>query len=124
MTIPLIVLAAGALLAGLIGVPEIMVHGLPESVEHVLTFFNSWLVPSVLPASPEPHEHAVEWGLMAAATLISLGGIGLAAALYRGNPSPTREQRAEFLRRLTFWEWRPDEAAQAWAWILRVTECD
>ena len=49
---------------------------------------------------------------------------GAAAALYRGNPRPTREQRAEFLRRLTFWEWRPDEAAQAWAWILRVTECD
>ena len=47
---------------------------------------------------------------------------GAAAALYRGNPQPTREQRAEFLRRLTWWEWRPDEAAQAWAWILRVIE--
>lgn len=46
---------------------------------------------------------------------------GAAAALYRGNPNPTREQRAEFLRRLTFWEWRPDEAAQAWDWILTVT---
>jgi len=98
MTIPLIVLAAGALLAGLIGVPEIMVHGLPESVEHVLTFFNSWLVPSVLPASPEPHEHAVEWGLMAAATLISLGGIGLAAALYRGGISRTAESAKEKLK--------------------------
>ena len=30
---------------------------------------------------------------------------GAAAALYRGNPAPTREQRAEFLRRLSWWEW-------------------
>lgn len=45
---------------------------------------------------------------------------GAALALYRGNQSPTREQRAEFLRRLTWWEWRPDEAAQAWDWIERV----
>lgn len=48
---------------------------------------------------------------------------GAAAALYAGNPAPTREQRAEFLRRLTWWEWRPDEAPQAWDWIARVIEC-
>ena len=45
---------------------------------------------------------------------------GAALALYRGNPNPTREQRAEFLRRLTWWEWRPSEAIDAWAWIKRV----
>lgn len=45
---------------------------------------------------------------------------GAAAALYRHGPNPNREERAEFLRKLTWWEWRPSEAAQAWAWIERV----
>lgn len=45
---------------------------------------------------------------------------GAAAALYWGNPAPTREQRAEFLRRLSWWEWSRNDAAQAWAWIRRV----
>ncbi len=89
MTLPLVVLAGGAVLAGLIGVPQIMTHGLPDSVEHVLTFFHHWLVPSVLPIGPEPHEHIVEWGLMAAALSISLVGIGVAAWLYRGGISRT-----------------------------------
>jgi NADH-quinone oxidoreductase subunit L len=89
MTLPLVVLAVGAVLVGLIGVPAVMLHGVPEPVEHALSFFSSWLVPSVLPASPEPHEHAVEWGLMAFALVISLAGIGLAARLYRGGISET-----------------------------------
>jgi hypothetical protein len=42
---------------------------------------------------------------------------GAAAALYRGNPNPTREQRAEFLRRLSFFEWSRDDAPAAWAFI-------
>jgi len=46
---------------------------------------------------------------------------GAAFALYRDNPNPTAEQRMQFLRRLTWWEWRPAEAAQAWQWIERVT---
>lgn len=45
---------------------------------------------------------------------------GAAAALYLGNPAPTREQRAEFLRRLSWWEWSRNDAAQAWVWIRRV----
>ncbi len=42
---------------------------------------------------------------------------GAAYALYRNNPNPTREQRAEFLARLTWWEWNRTEAAAAWDWI-------
>jgi hypothetical protein len=87
MTIPLAVLAGGAVLAGLIGVPAIMTHGLPEPLEHFFGFFTHWLVPSVLPANPEPHSHAVEWGLMGAATALSVGGIALSAWLYRGGIS-------------------------------------
>lgn len=46
---------------------------------------------------------------------------GAAAALYAGSSAPTREQRAEFLRRLSWWEWGRGEAAAAWAWIRKVT---
>ena len=46
---------------------------------------------------------------------------GAALALYGGNPAPTKEQRAEFLARLSWFNWRPAEAAQAWAWIERAT---
>lgn len=42
---------------------------------------------------------------------------GAAAALYRGDPNPTREQRAEFLRRLSWFEWSRDHAPAAWAFI-------
>lgn len=45
---------------------------------------------------------------------------GAALALYRDNPAPSRTDRAEFLRRLGWWNWRPNEARQAWAWIQEV----
>lgn len=47
---------------------------------------------------------------------------GAALALYGGNPAPTIEQRADFLARLSWFNWQPAEAAQAWAWIKRATE--
>lgn len=46
---------------------------------------------------------------------------GAAFTLYRNNPNPTREQRAEFLRRLGWWNWRPCEATDAWKWIMKAT---
>lgn len=46
---------------------------------------------------------------------------GAAAALYRGNPAPTREQRLDFLNRLTWWNWSRLEADGAWEWIEKVT---
>lgn len=45
---------------------------------------------------------------------------GAARALYRGNREPTREQRAEFLRRLGWWNWKPGEAPAAWQWMGKV----
>ncbi|UHQ21893.1 hypothetical protein LVB77_14585 [Lysobacter sp. 5GHs7-4] len=42
---------------------------------------------------------------------------GAALALYCGNPYPSREQRLEFLRSLAWWQWKPTEAAAAWAFI-------
>lgn len=42
---------------------------------------------------------------------------GAAFALYRDNPTPTREQRLEFLRSLAYWQWAPPEALEAWKFI-------
>ncbi|MFO0574546.1 MAG: NADH-quinone oxidoreductase subunit L [Polyangia bacterium] len=107
MTLPLVVLAAGSVLAGLIGMPEVIAHAFPEKLEHVFTFFTSWLTRGaegqglgLLPPSPEPHGHALEWGLMAGATAVSLIGIGLAARLYRGGISDTARGLAQSLKPL------------------------
>ncbi len=47
---------------------------------------------------------------------------GAAAALYGSNlcnpNTPTPAQRLEFLRSLAWWNWRPSEAAAAWAYLL------
>jgi len=47
---------------------------------------------------------------------------GAAGALYAGNIAPDEKSRLEFLSRLSYWNWKPDEAAQAWRFIRRV--CD
>jgi hypothetical protein len=48
---------------------------------------------------------------------------GAAHALYGRNASPSREDRIDFLRRLSWWEWGICDAPQAWQWIRRVTAC-
>lgn len=45
---------------------------------------------------------------------------GAGYALYKDNPNPTREQRAQFLRNLSWWNWAPSEALEAWAFIRDV----
>lgn len=46
---------------------------------------------------------------------------GAGLALYARNRAPGPDQRAEFLRRLGWWNWSPVEAPGAWEWIKRVT---
>lgn len=49
---------------------------------------------------------------------------GAAVAIYgqdlRAPVNPTREQRRRFLQNLAWWQWRPDEAEQAWRFLLPV----
>lgn len=45
---------------------------------------------------------------------------GAAATLYRGNPAPSREQRSEFLRRLSWFEWGRSEAPEAWSFVRKM----
>ena len=113
MTGPLVVLACLALVAGLVGVPHVMSHN------SVLNLLPNWVGHSVDPvwtdkgysllmaapldangqaidigkASVLPHmSAALEWGLMAVATMVGLLGIGLAYALYGKGPSPWVER--------------------------------
>jgi hypothetical protein len=74
MTIPLGVLAAGSVAIGALGVPE--------AFRENSNLFEEWLVPSNFAPLVSHEGAAVEWGLMAVATLVSLGGIALAWRLY------------------------------------------
>lgn len=42
---------------------------------------------------------------------------GAAFALYRNNPSPSIQEREEFLQSLAWWQWTPQEAVAAWAYL-------
>lgn len=43
---------------------------------------------------------------------------GAAMALYRHGPAPTPAQRLEFLRSLAHWQYTPEEAKEAWTYLL------
>jgi hypothetical protein len=43
---------------------------------------------------------------------------GAAAALYSQSPSPTPVQRLKFLQSLAYWQWTPEEARDAWQYLL------
>ena len=73
MTVPLVILAAGAAVAGFVGLP-------PVFGGHNL--LGTWLEPAV---GPEPHVAAsLEWGVMGTSTLIVGAGIGLAYLFFGG----------------------------------------
>ncbi len=72
MTIPLMLLAVGAVAAGWFGIPPLLGGG---------AHFAEFLKPVV--GHPEFHAtHAEEWGVMALSTTIALIGLGLAAFFY------------------------------------------
>ena len=85
MLVPLILLAAGSVVAGFVGVPHFLGgESLPNLFEH-------WLAP-ILPATMAGEEAAPlsEWAAMAVALLASFAGIAAGFALYRNGPLPER----------------------------------
>ncbi len=102
MTVPLVVLATGATVAGFIGLPHLEKLHLP-SIVHGLA---SWLEPSVTPtwympnaAAPMPIAgHAADATtlvLMGVALTIGVVGIGIAYMLYGRGVSPTVDRLVE-----------------------------
>ena len=86
MTVPLMVLAAGSVLAGYVGLPA--VSGLPNLFEH-------FLEPVLEPAhhalrevlhAPVPG-HATEWALMGASVAVGLIGIFVGRHLFKTSPT-------------------------------------
>ncbi len=86
MTVPLMLLAAGSVLAGYVGLPA--VSGLPNLFEH-------FLEPVLEPAhhalrevlnAPVPG-HATEWALMAASVAVGLIGIFVGRHLFKTSPA-------------------------------------
>ena len=113
MTVPLIVLAAGSLLLGFLGVPEAL-GGSNRFVE--------FLAPSLAAAHPHHVSHATEYVLMALSVAVALAGILLAWRWY-GAPGATAEvpsaaaqafhAKTGVLGRLVENKWFVDEGIEA-----------
>jgi NADH-quinone oxidoreductase subunit L len=118
MTVPLMVLAAGSVLAGYLGIPAVIGH-----VAHVGNFFEGFLDPVFEPAHhalatvfPHPAEGAgLEWGLMFASVAVATAGIFLARYFYKSRPDLPAQLAQTFAapHRLLFNKYYVDEVYSA-----------
>ena len=94
MTVPLMVLAVGAVCAGFVGVPVAL--GGSNAIEHFLE--PSFTVPGAAHAAEEAHHlsHAAELGLMVFSVLIAAGGIWFAYRNYVKQPEAAEELAASW----------------------------
>jgi NADH-quinone oxidoreductase subunit L len=102
ITVPLAILAFGALLVGFLGMP---------AWAHLPDWWSEWLhgVVASVPGAEE-HHHDSQSGMVAliAGSVAGLGGIGLAYAKYYGKPWQPAQQLAP-LHQLLMDKWRVDE---------------
>jgi NADH-quinone oxidoreductase subunit L len=112
MRIPLLVLAAGAVLAGFVGVPRVLSFG------RDLNWFHRWLEPVIVaPQGLEAGEHNVgvgmEWALILIAVIVAAGGWFLARRTYGGDDGVERDRsfaaRFPALHRLLLHKYYVDE---------------
>ena len=109
MTVPLMVLAAGSILAGWLGTPKIL-H-LPEFFRG----FEGWLEPVFEPVPALAHEaaehasEAMEWFMMGVSIVIAIGGIMLARYIYMKLRADQRPSGG-VLYPVLFNKWYVDEA--------------
>jgi NADH-quinone oxidoreductase subunit L len=99
MTLPLQVLAVGAVLAGYLGVPLILgaLVGLPNYFEHFLeSVFEPALHTLTQVFTHVSHDHAAEWGLMGASVTVGLLGIFTARFFYKQRPDIPERLAAAF----------------------------
>jgi NADH-quinone oxidoreductase subunit L len=89
MTVPLMILAGGSILAGYLGIPAVIGHWV-----HVPNLFEGFLHPVLANAHhaleqvfPHPlHDESMEWWLMFASVLVAVAGLFLARFLYKSRP--------------------------------------
>jgi NADH-quinone oxidoreductase subunit L len=105
MTIPLVVLAVGAIFAGFIGLPGVLGG----------SQFAHWLEP-VIHAHEDAHaSHALEWGLMGVSIAVASFGVFLAYLMYLGqtlSPEIFANLAGGFFYRLFDRKWYFDEVYQ------------
>ena len=92
MTVPLAILAIGAMVAGFVGIPAAL--GGNNAIEHFLE--PSLAVATAVPAAHM--SHAGELGLMALSVLISVSAIGLAYRFYVQRPELAERMRNQWAR--------------------------
>ncbi|HEX9116243.1 MAG TPA: NADH-quinone oxidoreductase subunit L [Anaerolineae bacterium] len=80
MTIPLVILAVGAVLAGYLGLPH-------------LSLIESWLGPVFGAGEHAAGSPVVEWVLLGVSALVALGGVYFAYVAYVANPALPRRVR-------------------------------
>jgi NADH-quinone oxidoreductase subunit L len=108
MTIPLVALAAGSVLAGWIGVPKVF-SMLPEGFRA----FEHWLAPALTEAAEHGAEHTagLEFALMLLSVAVAGCGIALAWYLYQKKaPKGEPLEAAGWLYRGSLNKWKVDEA--------------
>ncbi|MCW5962421.1 MAG: NADH-quinone oxidoreductase subunit L [Bryobacterales bacterium] len=116
MTVPLVILAAGSILVGWLGVPKVW-----SALPALFHSFEHWLEPVTAPtiqAVGEAHSHGddhghevLEWSLMALSVAIALAGIAVARWVYLVNQAvPERLQaKAPALYRFLWNKWYLDD---------------
>jgi NADH-quinone oxidoreductase subunit L len=116
MTVPLWILAVGAVFAGYLGVPKLLSFG------RDLNWFHDWLQPVIaVPQGLEAGEHnlgsGLELALVLVTTLVALGGIYFAWQTYGGDNGLAKGQawaaRLPLLHRLLVNKWYVDEVYDA-----------
>jgi NADH-quinone oxidoreductase subunit L len=101
ITVPLVILAVGALLAGLLGMP---------AWAHAPDWWSEWLHGAVAAVGSEEQHHDATSGVIAmiAGSVAGLGGIGLAYLKYFNKPWQPAQQLSP-LHQLLMDKWRVDE---------------
>ena len=99
MTVPLMVLAVGAVVAGYVGVPAVLGEpfGIPNAIEHYLEPSFVAGEGGVEHAAEPPHlSHLAELALMGLSVMIALGGIFLARRNYEQQPEIAERWASSF----------------------------
>jgi NADH-quinone oxidoreductase subunit L len=95
MTVPLGLLAVGAVVAGWVGIP----HLIGQYLHHLPQYFEHFLAPVLVhPAAPEGGQasEGLEWGLMALSVAVALFGLWLARHFYLTQPAVPERLMSRF----------------------------
>ena len=95
MTVPLGLLAVGAVVSGWVGIP----HLIGQYLHHLPQYFEHFLAPVLVhPAAPEGGQasEGLEWGLMALSVAVALFGLWLARHFYLTQPAVPERLMSRF----------------------------